>query len=171
MGSAFDRATAVAMDAAGNVVAAGVLASSFAVVKFDGESGAELWRQAISGTGSGTNGARAVAVDGAGDIVAAGSLTNATLTDFAVIKFAGANGAERWRRTINGLANSHEEARTVAIDAVGDVIAAGSIADDFNRDFSVVKFVGLTLARARVPTACEERCGGGTTGAPSPRSP
>lgn len=146
--AAFDAATAVVMDAGGNVFAVGVLASTstgnnFAVVKFDGGSGAELWRQGIHGTASGIAEARAVAVDAAGDVVAAGALTNAgTLTDFTVAKFDGASGAEHWRKAINGLADSHEEARTVAVDAAGDVIAAGAVTNDLGRDFAVVKFVG-----------------------------
>lgn len=147
--AAFDSATAVVVDADGDVIVAGVLASAstgdnFAVLKFDGGSGAELWRQAIYGTAFG-GAAQAVALDAAGDVVAAGALTNAgSLTDFAVAKFDGASGVEHWRRSINGQANRPEEARTVAVNAAGDVIAAGAIDKDFGRDFSVVKFAGTS---------------------------
>jgi hypothetical protein len=48
---------AVVVDGAGNVVAAGFTDNAgtgwdFTVVKFDGSSGAELWRQVIDGTTS-----------------------------------------------------------------------------------------------------------------------
>jgi len=147
-GNGFDAARAVAVDADGNVIAVGLFASAgFTAVKFDGACGSELWRRSIQGTASGVAEAGAVALDGAGNVVAAGALTNAgTLSDFAVVKFDGASGAEQWRQSINGSSNGHEEARTVAVNAAGDVIAAGAITNDLNRDFAIVKFAGASGA-------------------------
>src|SRR2546428_12871057 len=77
-----DSAQAVAVDAAGNVVAAGQLQNTdtvaFAVLKVEGVSGTEQWRQVLAG-GS----ANKVAVDGNGDVVAAGRLSTSTDTAFA----------------------------------------------------------------------------------------
>ena len=96
-----DLARAVAVDTAGNVVAAGRLqatdtTTAFTVIKFDGATGAERWRQVITGTVSpGNNGAQAVAVDAAGDVVAAGRLQiTGTTTAFTVIKCDGATGGK-----------------------------------------------------------------------------
>ncbi len=96
-------ALAVAVDGAGNVVAAGATTNTgtggdFTVIKFNGNTGAELWRQVINGTANGSDEATAVAVDGAGNVVAAGSTRNTgTFNDFTVIKFNGATGTELWR--------------------------------------------------------------------------
>ena len=62
------------VDGCGNVVAAGATTNTdtgndFTVVKLDGTSGAELWRQVIPG-----GGANAVTVDEDGNVVAAGAI-------------------------------------------------------------------------------------------------
>jgi len=142
-------ANAVAVDEAGNVVAAGRTMNfdtddDFTVVKFDGSSGAELWRRAINGTANRFDVANAVAVDAARNVVAAGSTTNTgTRRDFTVVKFGGASGAERWRQVINGTANGFDEARAVTVDAAGNVVAAGSTENTGTLDdFTVIKFDG-----------------------------
>jgi Big-like domain-containing protein/putative pyrroloquinoline-quinone binding quinoprotein len=154
-------ASAVAVDAAGNVVAAGSIpkpgyGKQFAVVKLDGASGAELWRQTLGGTGSG---AKAVALDGIGNVVAAGVIVEEGMgPDFAVVKFDGASGTELWRRVINGtLSGSVDQANAVAVDAVGNVVAAGftSNSGSTEQDFTVVKLDGVSgieLWREIIPT-------------------
>jgi hypothetical protein len=62
-----DESFAVTVDAAGNVVAAGFTQNigtgrDFTVIKFDGTSGTELWRQVINGTANREDEALAVAV-------------------------------------------------------------------------------------------------------------
>ena len=71
-----------AVDAAGNVVVAGTTfnagtSGDFTVVKFDGLTGAELWRQVLNGTGNGFDSAIAVAIDAAGNVAAVGSIGSA----------------------------------------------------------------------------------------------
>jgi hypothetical protein len=133
--SSSNFANAVAVDAVGDVVAAGGIATTdregdFTVVKFDGASGSERWRQQLNGSSPHINSATAMVVDAAGDVVAAGALTNAkTESDFTVLKLNGANGAERWRQVLNGTANGFDRANAVAVDAAGDVVAAGMISD------------------------------------------
>ena len=142
----------IAVDVAGNVLVAGVINrshfSDFIVIKFDGAIGAELWEQLVTGTlgADGSNQALAVKVDAAGDVVAAGETTNSdTHLDFTVIKFDGASGQELWRQVINGSADSNDVANAVAIDAAGDVIAAGVIRNTgSDADFPVVKLNGTT---------------------------
>ncbi len=144
-----DEALAVAVDAAGNVVAAGrtrntATLGDFAVVKFSGIDGTELWRQEINGTANNNDEALAVAVDGAGDVVAAGKTWNTdTFTDFAVVKFSGVDGTELWRKVINGTANDFDEARAVRVDGAGDVVAAGFTRNTgTSNDLTVVKLRG-----------------------------
>jgi uncharacterized delta-60 repeat protein len=149
---------AIAIDTAGNVVSAGFVSdrgtftSAFSTTKFNGATGAEIWRQVVNGTANaaGSNNiARALAIDAQGNVVAAGSTTNnSTGLDFTVIKFNGANGAELWRQVIND-ANANvlnrPEARALAIDAQGNVVAAGSTTNSGTvSDFTVIKFDGAT---------------------------
>ena len=147
-----DDARAVTVDSAGNVIAAGFIAnigagfSDFTVIKLDGLSGHELWRQSLNGTSSSFDEANAVTVDGADNVIAAGVMTNSgSGVDFTTIKFDGASGQELWRQSINGAANIFDEAHGVAADSAGNVIAVGSIRNTTTFiDFTVVKFDGVS---------------------------
>lgn len=146
-------ARTLALDGAGDVVAAGFLNNEatgrdFAVVKVAGDSGAELWRYDLDGGDGAPDQAIAVAVDAAGDVVAGGELEGSGVgNDFTVVKLAGTTGDEVWIERINGTENADDGAFAVAIDAGGDVIATGVIDNTATReDFAVVKFAAATGA-------------------------
>jgi hypothetical protein len=141
-----DEAAAVAVDAAGDVIAAGLVfdattGPSFYVTKLSGATGAEIWHKNL-----GTGGALAVAVDAAGDVLAAGSVPGAMVdSDFMVVKLAGGNGDELWRETIDGPDGLDDVAVSVAVDPNDDVIAAGfSTSVATGADLFVVKLSGAT---------------------------
>jgi outer membrane protein assembly factor BamB len=144
-----DFATAVAVDGKGDVVVVGFIQNSgtgndFSVVKFEGVTGRELWRQIINGTANGEDRALAVSVDSFDNVVAAGYITNTgTGNDFTVVKFDGASGTELWREVIDGTTNGHDFAYAVMMDAAGNVIAAGVTRNtSTGGDFTVVKLKG-----------------------------
>jgi cysteine-rich repeat protein len=85
-----------------------------------------------------------VELDGSDDVLAAGwLLNNSTGREFTVVKLDGTNGLEAWHQEINGSDDDRDEANAVAVDAAGDVIAAGSVDNDPTRgDFTVVKLGG-----------------------------
>jgi hypothetical protein len=146
-----DQALAVTAGGAGNVIAAGFTTNSgtgsdFTVIKFDGNTGTELWRRVINGNANGADHALAITVGGAGNVIAAGYTTSSnTGSDFTVFKFNGSNGAELWRRVINGTRNDIDEALGVAVGRGGNVVAAGYTTNtNTNRDFTVIKFNGNT---------------------------
>lgn len=157
------QAWALAVDGVGNVVTGGYTngnctdiqcmdrVSDFTIVKFDGVSGAEVWRKEINGTVKGPSFAHAIAVDFSGDVVAAGATTNAgTSNDFTVAKLDGANGAELWRRIINGSANDRDSVNAVTLDAAGNIVGVGYIGNvESGQDFIAVKLdaVGTELWR------------------------
>lgn len=149
-----DDAFAIAVDAVGDVVAGGMTQNAlsghdFTVVKLAGATGAELWSQVIGGTMNGSDDqVRAVAADRNGDVVAAGFTQNAgTDYDFTVVKLAGASGTQLWKRVIHGTAvpseDKLEQALAVAVDTVGNVVAAGTTQNTGTfYDFTVVKLNG-----------------------------
>ena len=166
-------ANAVATDARGDVVAAGRVGASvgghngifhFAVIKLKGATGVEMWRRILTGRPKNSHSeANAVAVDSAGNVVAAGQTVNAgTGDDFTVVKLDGNSGVERWRRIIDcgRGAGLKDEAMAIALDAVGDVVAAGEMCGfkfvwegpgaekpfEFTSEFTVVKLDGTSGA-------------------------
>ena len=147
--NAVDSAGSVAVDNLGNVVAAGFTTntgtgSGFTVAKFD-PHGTLLWQQNLNGTANARDEALSVAVDNLGNVVAAGFTTNTgTGSDFTVAKFDG-NGTLLWQQKLNGTsgANSTDEARAVAVDNLGNVVAAGLTTNTgTGTDFTVAKFDG-----------------------------
>ena len=150
-----DIASDAALDPSGDIVVAGRLVqpgtgSDFAVLKFDGVSGAELWRATVDGTSSDDDWAWSVALDASGDVIAGGHLDNTgTGPDFAVLKFDGGTGAEVWRREVDGTAagTDLERAAAVGVDSLGDVFAAGNLHDSgTGGDVAVMKLAAATGA-------------------------
>ena len=145
-----DWASSVAVDKLGNVVAAGTTQNTgtgfdFAVAKFN-PHGTLLWQQSLNGSANGNDGATSVAVDNLGNVVAAGSTLNIIgpadeLSDFTVAKFDG-NGTLLWQRNLNGTAiSSFDIAYSVAVDNLGNVVAAGITVNTATRfDFTAARF-------------------------------
>jgi outer membrane protein assembly factor BamB len=149
-------ARAIAVDAAGDVVAAGSTGepvvptgfhTSFVVAKLAGATGTELWQRDLEGTTTGQahNLASALAVTSSGDVVAGGNLQNdATGRDFAVVKLAAADGADVWRTEIDGVASSDDSLQALAVDGAGDVLIAGQSFTPTDSKFVVIKLSGTT---------------------------
>lgn len=127
-----------AVTAVGGDVAA-VGGSRFVVLRLAGETGEELWRY-----DGGAGEARAVAVDGAGDILAVGYRGDLATATTTVIKLAGATGAVVWSREVLGDTAPFTSAvavrggQDVAVDASGDVFAAGTVFNASGYDDAVV---------------------------------
>jgi hypothetical protein len=142
-------ALGVAVDANGDVLAAGQLDNEMAIVKLRGSDGVEMWRALAQG-GGGQGQARALAIDGSGNAVAAGFIRNASSgADFAVVKVSGTGGTELWRHQVPSHPFSPgDEARAVAVDGAGDVVAAGRVRvfkeaeNRLTREFTVIKLAG-----------------------------
>src|SRR5262249_45356352 len=144
-----DIAKAVAVDAAGNVVAGGFTtnmgtAEDCFVVKLRGSDGSELGRQTISGTANGDDFLAALVVDPAGDVLAAGTTVNTDSgPDFTVIKLRGSGGAVLWQQAIDGPGHGFDRAWALAVDAAGNAVATGYVASTaIPSDIAVVKFRG-----------------------------
>jgi uncharacterized delta-60 repeat protein len=131
-----DRASSVAVDNQGNVIAAGITENTgtsfdFTVAKFD-RDGALLWQQNLNGIApNSSDEAFSVAVDHQGNVVAAGH----TGADLTVAKFD-RDGTLLWEQNLNG-----GSASSVTVDNQGNVVVAGETQNTgTSLDFTVAKF-------------------------------
>jgi hypothetical protein len=137
---------AVVADVKGNLFAA---LNDRRIVKLSGVDGRQLWRR--HPRGSGEEGFSRLVPAPNGDVVAAGAVTNAEGDpDFAVIRLAGRDGRERWRRAVaSGVPRAGEtRGYALAIASDEDIAAAGTIAlpRDLAPAFSTaVGFIVLNL--------------------------
>src|SRR5262249_12714186 len=108
------------------------------------------WETQVSGTGAGVGVALTARIDGAGDVVAAGYTDDAVLgREFTVVKLAGADGREVWRRALGGANPTPpvDEARSSAFDQANNVYATGvTSAGGVPSSFTVVKLAAPTGA-------------------------
>lgn len=142
----------LALDAADHVAVAGGMGTGssedFAVSKFDGATGTELWNHRIVDVGGPFTAAMAVAFDGAGDVIAVGE-TDPTGAEeiMTVVKLDGTTGASSWRVDLDGTAATDPTASagSVAVDATGDVFAGGQLQNGASgRDGVLVRLDGTS---------------------------
>jgi hypothetical protein len=160
-----DGARAVIVDASNNVFVGGRFVDNpvlgypdFVVLKLSGLDGSLLWRSAVPSISGHGGEVLSLALDRDGDVVAAGYAVLVGWCDFVVAKFAGLDGRELWRAVADD-GGGCDRANAVAIDALGDVLSAGSMGPTL---FSVMKFAGSSgglLWRHDVPNV--QPCTGG----------
>ena len=159
-----DWASAVAVDASGNVVVTGysTLRYGYPFANFDhnyyyttkyaAADGAILWEDRYQGLSQADAYASAVAVDSSGNVVVAGYADGGNPTgggtgwDFYTAKYAGTNGALLWERTYNGPANGDDKAGAMALDSSGNVIVTGYSYNGANLDFYTAKYAAANGA-------------------------
>ncbi|MHA2227230.1 MAG: ABC transporter substrate-binding protein, partial [Candidatus Hodarchaeales archaeon] len=109
-GNRGDGASAMAVDASGNIYVTGRswgsgTGSDYATIKYD-PAGTEQWVTRYNGLENGNDVAYAIAVDASGNIYVTGrSSGSGTYDDYATIKYDPA-GTEQWVARYNGLENS-----------------------------------------------------------------
>jgi cysteine-rich repeat protein len=123
------RPSAVAVDAAGDVVAAGRAINAGGdedamVVKLAAENGLELWRRQTAGSGGADDLYRAVAV-GAGGVVAVGRVSSVNAEGDALMTRYTPTGSLAWQVTFDGEGGAEDEAFAVVLDAAEDALVAG----------------------------------------------
>ncbi len=168
---AADAALGVAIDATGDVFVCGRLdrpatGPDFAVLKFDGATGAEEWRRVVSGTGTGDEVATAVVLDASGDAFVAGLLDDAGAgRGIVVLKVDGSTGAEIWRREIDGsaLGGSSDGGARLRFDSAGALFVGGVLENAGTaEDVFVSKLdpaTGVELWRAEISGSSADRDG------------
>jgi hypothetical protein len=141
-GSGNDNVRAMALDAAGDVVAVGSIGFESAVVKLSGVDGSDVWRRVGDAASADT-----VDVDAAESIVVGGvafaAAPESTRFDAVVRRLSGVTGAEIWSTVLNGPGNNDDMARAVAFDGESNVVMVGQLVGAATGpDFAVVKLSG-----------------------------
>jgi Beta-propeller repeat len=124
--SDYDRAVALALDAAGNVFVTGNSSDDFATVKYDA-AGTEIWIRRYNGPGAGADWANAIAVDASGNAYVSGSSygNSTTQYDFATLSYD-PSGTVRWTERYNGPGDSYDTPYSIAVYSSGEVYVSGS---------------------------------------------
>jgi hypothetical protein len=130
-GNGEDRASALAVDAANNVIVTGFAYGSgsysdYTTIKYS-SAGVPLWTNYYNGPGNSFDEVRAVVVDGSNDVVVTGySCAIAGKNhDYATIKYSSA-GVPLWTNRYNGPSNGDDQSVGVAVDSTNNVIVTGT---------------------------------------------
>ena len=128
----YNEATAVAVDASGNVVVTGYSGEhnfDCYTVKYAATDGALLWEKRYNGPDNQNDQGQAVVMDASGNVVVAGSVGvpfHAFYQEnFYTAKYAAADGALLWEKSYNGPANGSDSAYSLAITPYGMVVVTG----------------------------------------------
>ncbi len=147
--SSSDQATAIAVDAAGNVFVTGESGADYATVKYDA-AGTRLWAARYAGPVY-YDRATALALDLSGDVYVTGRSDGPNSDDdYFTVKY-NTSGVEQWSARHNGAANGIDEARDIALDALGNVYVTGVSKGSGWSMFTTIKYsqnqnVGRILA-------------------------
>jgi len=151
----WDVASAVAVDAAGNVIVTGGSQGAysgphdnydFLTIKY-APLGTRLWTRRTGGASGGTDVALALAVDAAGDVIVTGESYDLDVFayDFLTVKYSGASGVPVWSRMYASPVGGDDIPAALAVDGAGDAVVVGMVQGAYNgnSDFYVVKYAGV----------------------------
>lgn len=133
----------VIVDADDNVIVAGQERGNAetTTAKLDGETGDMLWLSHYSSDSHSSNYAASLAVDSLGDVVIAAVSYGSDLNhDYAVLKYDGVSGIERWRALEAGPEGYPRAAPAIVIDADDHVVLSGSVGPRDDTDMLIQKY-------------------------------
>ncbi|MBI5773448.1 MAG: cadherin domain-containing protein, partial [Verrucomicrobia bacterium] len=131
--SGFDQASAVAVDAAGNVFVAGYshngTDNDYVTIKYLAD-GSAAWTNRYDGPGNNTGEAKALVVDSDGSVYVTGFSQGASTRDYATIKYL-ADGTPAWTNRYDGPGGTADEAAAISVDGSGNVFVTGFAGNDY----------------------------------------
>jgi uncharacterized delta-60 repeat protein len=150
-----DRAYAIAIDSAGNILVAGYSYNGdnddFAVVRYDKDGNLDTsfgnGGKIITAVGDNNEEAKAIAIDSAGKILIAGHSYNfdTDISSFAVLRYNDDGSLDTTFDTdgilTTDIGGSEEgRANAIALDSAGNILVAGNSWNGSNDDFTVVRY-------------------------------
>ncbi len=167
-GNAWDGAEALATGLDGNIYVTGFSEGydtfwDYATIKYD-SLGNQLWVVRYNGLGNSYDWAEALDVDREGNLYVTGySGGSGTGSDYATVKY-NTRGSQLWVARYNGPENYEDAARSVAVDAEGNVYVTGtSSVSDTTSDYATIKYSQLTAVETAtsgrtLPTGFDLTC-------------
>ncbi|MDY0083803.1 MAG: SBBP repeat-containing protein [Ignavibacteriaceae bacterium] len=147
IGNNWDEATALALDASGNIYVTGKSKDlngkhDYVTIKYN-NSGVEQWIARYNGPANTDDQANAIVVDDFGNVYVTGSSMGiGTSFDYATVKYNSA-GEEQWVMRYNK-ANGADEAVAIDLDSQGNVYITGYSCSGFpitTADFATIKYL------------------------------
>jgi hypothetical protein len=129
-GNESHKATAIALDRAGNVYVTGSsegvgTGRDYATIKYD-SNGKQQWAQRYNGEGNGYDYPTAMLIDEQGNVTVTGYSRGVnTGYDCLTIQYDG-NGKQQWVQRYNGPGNEDDKASAIALDRAGNIYVSGS---------------------------------------------
>ena len=142
-----DKATALAIDASGNVYVTGYstgngTGTDYATIKYN-SSGVQQWVATYNGTGNGDDKATSIAVDASGNVYVTGSSRGpGGYYDYgyATVKY-NSYGVQQWVQRYVGTAVHYDRPCAIAVDGAGNIYVSGYSMDTATYyDYATIKY-------------------------------
>ena len=130
-GTRADDPGAMLVDAAGDVIVAGVTGGDYLTVKLSGANGSRTWMSTYNGPPGWYDLANGLAFGAGGEILVTGfSDGTGTGWDIATLGYDPGTGAQRWVRRYDGPAHLTDEARSLVLAPGGTLYVTGYVYGD-----------------------------------------
>ncbi|MGA2915783.1 MAG: carbohydrate binding domain-containing protein [Sedimentisphaerales bacterium] len=139
----WDESYAITLTSDGNVAVTGysqgTTSADAATVKYNSQTGAQVWASRYNGTGNSTDYTEAIAADSRGNVYVAGRSTEGSSMDYLTICY-GPDGTMFWKMSYNGPASQMDIATAIAVSG-DEVYVTGRCADSSGKfDYGTVKY-------------------------------